>query len=76
MAERLGRIDLSQSKLAGAEQIMQRPGEGPKPERRTGGKRGGKPIAPGADRRLAGLIGAERPEYRRAGGAFGCGAVT
>jgi hypothetical protein len=53
MAERLGRIDLSQSKLAGAEQIMQRPRKRPKPERRACSQREGKPIAPGADRGLA-----------------------
>jgi len=76
MAQGFRRIDLSDGKLTGAEQIMQRPREGPKAEGRAGGQRGGKPIAPGADGGLAGLIGAECPEYRRAGGAFCGGAVT
>ena len=76
MPERLRRINLSQGELTGPEQIMQRAGKRPKPELRAGGKRGGEPIAPGTDRRLARLIGAKRPKYRRAGGAFCRGTVT
>ncbi len=76
MPERLGWIDLSQREFPRAEQIVQPAGKGPKAKGRPGSQRGGKPIAPGADRRLAGLIGAKRPEYGSTGGAFGSGAVT